>query len=248
MKLNIDDIRRQYAELSDEALLDIDRDDLVDQARQCYDAELARRHLSPTPTPAPAEDFAVVATYPTPAEAELARSLLRDAIIPAHLSSDASVNGVIQLLVASGDLDAARDVLASHVPDAQLAAELTHIRHGVGAVRPYLYGTLDLLDFVEAVFHPVELERHEFSPTALHVELMIGDSVVVLELSDPLHPSATHASIYVYVEDVDAIYDLALESGAGSIAVPTDKPYRERAAGVQDSSGNIWWISTYLGE
>ena len=33
MKVSVEDVRRQYAELSDEALLDIDRQDLVDLAR-----------------------------------------------------------------------------------------------------------------------------------------------------------------------------------------------------------------------
>ncbi|WP_437968435.1 hypothetical protein WMF04_03710 [Sorangium sp. So ce260] len=30
-----------------------------------------------------------------------------------------------------------------------------------------------------------------------------------------------------------------------TVAAPEDKPYDERAAGVKDSFGNIWWISTY---
>ena len=45
MKVSVEDVRRQYAELSDEALLDIDRQDLVELARKCYDEELARRQL-----------------------------------------------------------------------------------------------------------------------------------------------------------------------------------------------------------
>jgi PhnB protein len=32
-----------------------------------------------------------------------------------------------------------------------------------------------------------------------------------------------------------------------SIAAPEDKPYQERQAGVRDSFGNVWWISTYRG-
>ncbi len=43
MKLNIDDLRRHYASLSDEALREIDRTELVELARQCYDQELALR-------------------------------------------------------------------------------------------------------------------------------------------------------------------------------------------------------------
>jgi hypothetical protein len=43
LKLNTDDLRRHYASLSDEALRAIDRTELVDIARECYDHELAQR-------------------------------------------------------------------------------------------------------------------------------------------------------------------------------------------------------------
>ena len=91
----------------------------------------------------------------------------------------------------------------------------------------------------------VELERQQMGPDSFHVELQIDDSVVVLETGEPRPADATVASIYVYVADVDAAYGRALELGAVSIAAPEDKPYDERAAGVKDSFGNIWWISTY---
>ena len=51
MKVSVEDFRRQYAGLSDEALLDVDRRELVDLARTCYDEELARRQLKATPPP-----------------------------------------------------------------------------------------------------------------------------------------------------------------------------------------------------
>jgi hypothetical protein len=45
--MNVDesDFGRRYAHLSEEGLLSIDREDLIDTARQCYDQELARRGL-----------------------------------------------------------------------------------------------------------------------------------------------------------------------------------------------------------
>jgi hypothetical protein len=43
MKLNIEDLRQHYTSLSDEALRAIDRNELVEIARQCYDQELAQR-------------------------------------------------------------------------------------------------------------------------------------------------------------------------------------------------------------
>ena len=69
--------------------------------------------------------------------------------------------------------------------------------------------------------------------------------MVVLEVGDPPHPGGTPASIYVYVEDVDAAYKRALEAGANAVGAPSDKPYQERSAGIKDSYGNIWYIATY---
>jgi PhnB protein len=47
------------------------------------------------------------------------------------------------------------------------------------------------------------------------------------------------------VEDVDAAYRRAIAAGATSVAEPSDKPYQERGAGIEDSYGNIWYIATY---
>jgi PhnB protein len=122
-----------------------------------------------------------------------------------------------------------------------------HIRHGVGSVRPYLYGRLDILELVKRAFGAVELERLGVGAKGYHVEAKIGDSMIVMEVSDPPHPGGKPASIYVYVDDVDGAYNRALAAGATSITEPEDKPYQERAAGVKDSFGNIWYIATYTG-
>ncbi len=71
---------------------------------------------------------------------------------------------------------------------------------------------------------------------------------MVMEVGEfPPHVTPTRASIYVYVEDVDATYKRALEAGGKSLAEPEDKPYEERSAGVLDTFGNTWWISAFKG-
>jgi len=123
---------------------------------------------------------------------------------------------------------------------------MTYIRHGIGAVRPYLYGPPSLVEWVKCTFAAKELE-HASGDGGDHVELQIGDSVVVLETGDALPSTATVASVYVYVENVDATCKRAIDAGATSLAAPEDKPYDERGAGVKDSFGNTWWIATYTG-
>lgn len=121
----------------------------------------------------------------------------------------------------------------------------THIRNGVGAVRPYVYGPRSLVPFLETTFSAQVVER---SPDGGEVEVRIGDSAVALALGDEFPEGvATRASIYVYVEDADATYQQALRNGATPIAAPEGKPYGERAGGVRDSFGNVWFIATYRG-
>jgi PhnB protein len=123
-----------------------------------------------------------------------------------------------------------------------------HVRNGFGAVRPYVYGYPDMIPLIESAFDAEILEKDEKPSGGAHVEARIGDSVIVLEASDPPPRGGTPGSIYVYVPDVDKAYRRALDAGAESISPPSDKPYKERGAGVRDRFGNTWWIATYTGK
>jgi PhnB protein len=124
-----------------------------------------------------------------------------------------------------------------------------HIHLGKGTVRPYVYANLDLPDFVREVFGATEVARHAYPNGGFHIEEQIGDSIVVIEAAKSFHASSgvTKNSVYVYVENVDAAYARAMALGATSISAPENKPYKERACGVRDSFGNIWYIATYTG-
>ena len=126
-----------------------------------------------------------------------------------------------------------------------MTGPLPHVRHGLGAVRPYVHGHLALWDLVREAFGAVEIERHAFGPKSFHIEARIADSMIVLETGDPPAQDATAGSIYVYVPDVDDAYQRALDLGAVSVSPPQDQPYQERNAGVRDYFGNVWWIATY---
>ena len=51
--------------------------------------------------------------------------------------------------------------------------------------------------------------------------------------------------LYVYVEDVDAVYKRALQAGAKPVRELKDEFYGDRAGGVADPVGNQWWIATH---
>jgi PhnB protein len=73
--------------------------------------------------------------------------------------------------------------------------------------------------------------------------ISIGDSMIMI--SDAGARESTGAFLYVYVPDADETYRRALERGAQSVEEPTNTPYGDRRAMVQDQWGNTWQIATY---
>lgn len=75
-------------------------------------------------------------------------------------------------------------------------------------------------------------------------EMKLGDSMIMV--SGEGERMAANAVLYVYVEDVDAVYRRALAAGAESREQPMDLPYGDRRAMVVDSWGNTWQIATRI--
>lgn len=75
--------------------------------------------------------------------------------------------------------------------------------------------------------------------------IRIGDSNVMVSGAGP-RPSM-RSFLYLYVDDVDATYRKALESGATSVEEPGETPYGDRRAMITDPCGNDWQIATYSG-
>jgi PhnB protein len=120
-------------------------------------------------------------------------------------------------------------------------------REGFTAVTPYLTVRRgeDLLNFVKTVLGATETFRSaEGSAGGLHVEARIGNSMVMIGSGPNVEERL--AALHVYVDDVDAAYRKALESGAASLGEPTDHEYGERGASVKDASGNHWYLARSL--
>jgi len=73
--------------------------------------------------------------------------------------------------------------------------------------------------------------------------IRIGDSLVMVSRVGPRE--AMPAFLYLYVDDTDATYQLALEAGAISLEAPWDTPYGDRRGMVRDPCGNNWQIATH---
>jgi hypothetical protein len=123
--------RQQYEELTDEALLSINRNDLIEIAQQYYDAEVGRRGLhldQPAVLEAKPEDAMVpVGTFLSLEEASLGGALLRSADIPAYLESELTSTwtgpGGLRLVVPASFVEQAEEILGSQVSDEELLAQ-----------------------------------------------------------------------------------------------------------------------------
>jgi len=120
------------------------------------------------------------------------------------------------------------------------------IPDGFHSVTPELNvkGAAKLIDFMKQAFAAEEVMRMPGPGGALmHAEVRIGDSIVML--MDAVREPPMPGSVFLYVNDVDAVYKRALQAGATSLTEPTNMFWGDRFARVKDSFGNLWGIATH---
>jgi len=100
------------------------------------------------------------------------------------------------------------------------------------------------LRFLIAAFGATEkfCQRNE-TGSVMHAEIHIGDSLIMMGQANEAW-KALPAALYVWVANVDEVYDKAMAAGATSKGAPEDKPYGHRNAGVLDMCGITWWIGS----
>src|SRR5215475_14436207 len=111
-------------------------------------------------------------------------------------------------------------------------------REGFHSVTPYLTvrKAPELVDFVKQAFGAEEIFRTLGSAGGLHCEVKIGESMVMIGGGEGISEWPT--AIHLYVADVDATYQRALDAGATSLAAPMDEQYFDRSAAVQGRTGS----------
>jgi uncharacterized glyoxalase superfamily protein PhnB len=122
------------------------------------------------------------------------------------------------------------------------------IPEGYRTVTPYLVnrGADQVIKFAENAFGAKEKMRLPGpNGTIGHAEIEIGDSLIMIADADERN-NEMPAMIHLYLADVDTVYRRAIDAGATSIQEPQDQFYGDRNAGVQDSAGNKWYISTHV--
>lgn len=122
-------------------------------------------------------------------------------------------------------------------------------RPGFHTVTPYLIvrELAPYLTFLQQAFGATEHFRAIGSAGGQHVEMRIGDSMVMLGAGERRPELAALPTMhFLYVEDVDAVYQAALAAGATSLMEPTDGAFGEpRGAGIKDIVGNEWYFANW---
>jgi PhnB protein len=117
-------------------------------------------------------------------------------------------------------------------------------------------GGAKALEFYAQVFGATERMRFPGPGGAVaHAEIQIGDSVVIVEDEVPERGTkapppgglaGSPSSLFIYVEDVDAVIARAVELGATLQRPPQDQFYGDRDGYVVDPFGHGWTIATHV--
>ncbi|WP_065750148.1 VOC family protein [Bradyrhizobium paxllaeri] len=130
-----------------------------------------------------------------------------------------------------------------------MATKVKPVPEGFHTVTPYLVvdGADKVIHFMKEAFgaQPVFEPMMRPDGKVMHAEYKIGNSIVMISDSSE-RAQATSAMLYLYVPNVDAVYQKALKAGATSLMEPTDQFYGDRSGGVKDAAGNHWHIGTHI--
>ena len=130
------------------------------------------------------------------------------------------------------------------------------IPEGYRTVTPYLAvdDAAEAIEFYKKAFGAKERVRMAAPDGKIgHAELAIGDSMVML--SDPFPQATTRppkelggttASVFMYVEDVDAVVKKAVDAGATVTMEVEDQFWGDRFGSVKDPFGHAWSIATHV--
>ena len=130
------------------------------------------------------------------------------------------------------------------------------VPQGYHTATPYLIikDAARAIEFYKRAFGATELLRMaEPSGKVSHAEIKIGDSRIMI--SDESPERGTHSpeslggspvSIFLYVEDVDALSRQATGAGAKVVMPVQDQFWGDRYGRLADPFGHIWDIATHI--
>jgi len=135
--------------------------------------------------------------------------------------------------------------------------EVKKIPDGYHSITPMLIvkDGLKAIEYYKKVFGAIDKGTMMMpdNKSVAHAELLIGDSKIMLSDEFPemksLSPTTiggSPVSLYLYVEDVDKTFNLAVTEGGKSLFPVQNRFYGDRHGSIQDPFGHIWSIATHV--
>jgi PhnB protein len=130
------------------------------------------------------------------------------------------------------------------------------VPEGYHTLTPYLAvdDASEAIEYYKEAFGAKERVRMDTPDGKIgHAELEIGDALLML--SDPFPQASTKppkeiggtsASVFMYVEDVDAVVKKAVDAGASVTMEVADQFWGDRFGTITDPFGHVWSIATHV--
>src|SRR6266851_2739115 len=130
------------------------------------------------------------------------------------------------------------------------------IPKGYHSVTPYLVvqDAAQAIDFYRRAFGVKEIMRMDGpNGTIVHAELKIGDSIIMLSdempggrTRSPQSLGGSTAGIFLYVENMDSVFNQAVSAGAEADTQPADMFWGDRYGKLTDPFGHSWSVGQAL--
>lgn len=135
--------------------------------------------------------------------------------------------------------------------------EIKKIPEGFQNITPMLVvkDGLKAIEYYKKVFGAIDKGTMMMpdNKSVAHATLEIGNSKIMLSDEFPemksLSPESvggTPVSLYLYVENVDKTFNLAISEGATSLDPVVDQFWGDRHGAIKDPFGHIWSIATHV--
>ncbi len=122
------------------------------------------------------------------------------------------------------------------------------VPEGYHTVTPFLLvnNAEELIEFIKKAFGGTVDDMMKSDDGSIrHSTVKIGDSLVMISDGTKQYEPMP-CMLHLYVEDVDSVYEKAVQAGGISLREPEDQFYGDRSAGIQDKWKNQWWLATHI--
>ncbi len=136
-----------------------------------------------------------------------------------------------------------------------MAGKVNPIPSGYHSVTPYLTSSdaSRAIEFYKQAFGAQEVSRMPTPNGKIgHAELKIGDSMIMISddmrgasASSPQSQAGPSVGIFLYIDDIDSVFNRAVGAGAKAEMPPQDMFWGDRYGKLTDPFGVQWALATH---